>query len=212
MLVLYRSVFFERLSLRSALLLFAVGLGAAGAAALIRQEVSFTLLEIVFAEPLFTSLALVYFLREASFPLIRFPYLLLGDLLFIVPTVLMPNKMTLMSSVARCGIPLFNPLGTVHSFLSFMANFGVFGSFGVAFLLGFLLNLIKSGSRVPLLRVIYIMLSAQLAFSFWRDVFAFSFVKGMLEFSILIPVFICASSNVLSGLARRKDLRIARAP
>ena len=81
----------------------------------------------------------------------------------------------------------------------------------MAFLLGFLLNVIKSGSRVPLLRVIYIMLSAQLAFSFWRDAFAFSFVKGMLEFSILIPVFICASSNVLSGLARRKNLELPEA-
>lgn len=210
MLLLYRSVFFARLGLRSALLLFVVGLGAAAAVALIRQEVSFTLVEVIFAEPMFTSLALVYFLREASFPLIRFPYLLLGDLVFIVPRVLMPNKMALMSSLPDAGIPLFNPLGTVHSFLSFMANFGVFGSFGVAFLLGFLLNVIKSGSRVPLLRVIYIMLSAQLAFSFWRDPFAFSFVKSMLEFSILIPILICASSNVLSGLVRRRDLRIAR--
>ena len=127
MLVLYRSVFFQRLSLRSALLLFVVGLGAAGAAALIRQEIGFSLLEVIFAEPMFTGLALVYFLREASFPLIRFPYLLLGDLVFIVPTVLIPNKMTLMSSLPDAGIPLFNPLGTVHSFLSFMANFGVFG-------------------------------------------------------------------------------------
>src|ERR1019366_7833147 len=210
MLLLYRSVFFARLSLRSALLLFVVGLGAAAAVALIRQEVSLTLVEVIFAEPMFTSLALVYFLREASLPLIRFPYLLLGDLVFIVPRVLMPNKMALMSSLPDAGIPLFNPLGTVHSFLSFMANFGVFGSFGVAFLLGFLLNVIKSGSRVPLLRVIYIMLSAQLAFSFWRDPFAFSFVKSMLEFSILIPILICASSNVLSGLVRRRDLRIAR--
>jgi hypothetical protein len=113
-----------------------------------------------------------------------------------------------MPSVADAGVPLFNPLGTVHSFLSFLANFGVFGSFGVFFLLGFALNLIKSGTRVPLLRVIYIMLSAQLAFTLWRDDFSLSFVKSMLEFSILIPIMICVSSNVLSGLLRRKHLRL----
>ena len=208
MLVVYRSVFFERLQFRSALLLFAVGLGAAGTAALMRSTINFTLLEIICAEPLFTSLALVYFLREPRFPFIRFPYLLLRDLLAIVPTALMPNKFTLMPSVADAGVPLFNPLGTVHSFLSFLANFGVFGSFGVFFLLGFALNLIKSGTRVPLLRVIYIMLSAQLAFTLWRDDFSLSFVKNMLEFSILIPVMICVSSNVLSGLLRRKHLRL----
>ena len=208
MLVVYRSVFFERLQFRSALLLFAVGLGAAGTAALMRSTINFTLLEIICAEPLFTSLALVYFLREARFPFIRFPYLLLGDLLSIVPSALMPNKFTLIPSVSDAGVPLFNPLGTVHSFLSFLANFGVFGSFGVFFLLGFALNLIKSGTRVPLLRVIYIMLSAQLAFTLWRDDFSLSFVKSMLEFSILIPVMICVSSNVLSGLLRRKHLRL----
>ncbi len=210
MLIVYRSVFFERLHFRSALLLFAVGLGAAGTAALMRQTINFTLLEIVCAEPLFAGIALVYFLREPLFPFIRFPYLLCRDLIFIVPTVLVPNKFALIPSVTDAGIPLFNPLGTVHSFLSFMANFGVFGSFGAFFLVGFGLNLIKSGSRVPLIRVIYIMLSAQLAFSFWRDDFSISFVKGVLEFSLLIPIFICASSNVLSGLLRRKHLRMAQ--
>ena len=208
MLIVYRSVFFERLHFRSALLLFAIGFGAAGAAALMRQTINFTLLEIVSAEPLFTSLALVYFLREPRFPLIRFPYLLFADLLFIVPTTLMPNKFALIPSVSDAGIPLFNPLGTVHSFLSFLANFGVFGSLGAFFLLGFALNLIRSGTRVPLLRVIYIMLSAQLAFSLWRDDFSISFVKSMLEFSILIPILICVSSNVLSGLLRRKNFRL----
>jgi hypothetical protein len=48
MLVVYRSVFFERLQFRSALLLFAVGLGAAGTAALMRSPINFTLLEIVY--------------------------------------------------------------------------------------------------------------------------------------------------------------------
>ena len=210
MLVVYRSVFFGPLRPRNAFLLFAAGLSAAGAAALVRSEMKLTLLEVIFAEPLFTSLALIYFLREARFPLIRFPSLLVKDLLFIVPTALVPNKLALIPSVADAGIPLFNPLGTVHSFLSFMANFGVLGSFGVFFFLGFVLNLIKSGGRRPLLRVIYIMLSAQLAFSFWRDDFAISFVKSILEFSILIPILVCVNSNVLSGLLRRKHLRMAQ--
>ncbi len=209
MLIVYRSVFFERFHLGSALLLFAIGISAAGMAALMRSEIHFTLLEIICAEPVFTNLALVYFLREAHFPLVQFPYLLFRDVLFIVPSVLVPDKLALIPSVADAGIPLFNPLGTVHSFLSFMANFGVFGSLGVFFLFGFALNLIKYCSRVPLIKVIYIMLSAQLAFSFWRDDFSMSFMKSLLEFSILIPVFICASSNVLSGLFRRKQLRIA---
>ena len=211
MLTLYRTVFFKRLSLPIAFFLFVTSLAAAGAAALIRQKViSFSPLEIIFVEPLFTSLALFYYLREAVFPLIRFPYPLIGDLVLLIPRALMPNKMALMSNLSDVGIPVFSPMGTIHSFLSFMANFGVLGSFGMAFLLGFVLNVLKSSSTVPLLRVIYIMLSAQLAFSFWRDPFAFSFVKGMLEFSILVPILICASSNVLSGLVRRKNLRIAR--
>jgi len=208
MLLLYRSVFFERLHLGSALLLFVVGLGAAGGFALMRQQyLDFTLLEIICAEPMFTSLALCFYLREAIFPLIRFPFLLFEDLIFILPTMFFPDKLSLVPSVSDAGIPLFNPLGTVHSFLSFMANFGVFGSLGVLFLFGFVLNILKSCSRVPLLRVIYILLSGQLAFSFWRDDFAMS-LKNILEFSILIPIFIYASSNALSGLSRHKQLRM----
>jgi hypothetical protein len=204
MLVLYRSVFFERLHLGSALVLFAVGIVAAGAVALVRSKINFTLIEILCAEPVYTSLALIYYLREARFSAVGFPSLLFGDLLFMVPTALMPNKFELIPSVSDAGIPLFNPLGTVHSFLSFMANFGVMGSMGVFFLLGFSLNLLKGCSRVPLLRVIYIMLSAQLAFSFWRDDFSYS-LKGMLEFSILIPVFISVSSNTVDRFLRRRQ-------
>jgi len=208
MLVIYRSVFVRHFRAYTTLLLFAVGVSAAGAFALVRQHNNLSLLAIICAEPLFNSISLLYFLRELTLPILRLPTLLLRDLLFLVPTVLLPNKLELIPNVTDAGIPLFNPLGAEHSFLSFVANFGVVGSLGAFFFLGFGVNLIRSGGRVPLLKVIYVMLSAQLAFTIWRDDFAYSIVKNMLEGAVAIPIFIFASLNLLTGLLRRRP-RIA---
>jgi len=202
MLVTYRSVFVARLRLYTALLLFAVGLTAAGLAGLVRQDININLFGIMCADPLFTSFSLMFFLRELTFSVLRFPTLLLGDLIFLVPTVLLPNKFELIPSVTDAGIPLFNPVGAEHSFLPFMANFGVVGTLGAFFLLGCGVNLIKSGTRVPLLKVIYIFLCAQLAFTIWRDDFAFS-LKNILEGTLATPILIFASLNLLTGLLRR---------
>ncbi len=103
------------------------------------------------------------------------------------------------------GFPLFSPLGATNSFYSFMINFGVFGTIVFLFLMGWLLSLLRGRDRNLLSRVIYVMLSGWIGFTFFRDDFSISLVKSMLQFSILVPGLLVVSLQLVSGFLR--DLR-----
>ena len=73
----------------------------------------------------------------------------------------------------------------------FIINFGLVGTALVMVLIGFFLRRLLMNATSPVRKTQYLMCSAFLVFSFFRDPFSVSLVKNFLEFSIVMP-FVCA--------------------
>jgi hypothetical protein len=194
LLASYRSVFFKKYS---AAQLCAFGLGAAllgGAAGLLRLRAGFNVgafaLNLV-AEPVFTSFSLVSFLNFNHIPWVEFPRFLAGDFLNLVPSAILENKMDLLPDATRAGFSFVSPLGAMSSWVSFIINFGLIGTAIVMAFIGFFLRRLLMNATSPILKTQYLMCSAFLVFTFFRDPFSVSLVKNLFEFSIVMP-FACA--------------------
>lgn len=190
----YRSVFFKRYSAGQ---LVAFVLGAAllgGAAGLIRLRSGLNVGAFVLnlaGEPVFTSFSLVSFLASNHIPWIEFPRLLAGDFLNLIPSALLGNKMELLPDATKAGFSFVSPLGAMNSWVSFIINFGLAGTPFVMIFIGFFLRRLLMNAKSPISKTQYLMCSAFLVFTFFRDPFSVSLVKNIFEFSLVMP-FICA--------------------
>jgi hypothetical protein len=145
-------------------------------------------------EPMMTSFSLIYFLRFDSIAWIHIPRYLLSDLINLVPTALFPGKADLIQFPF-----VYQPGGAIHSFVSFNYNFGLIGTALFMLVLPLGLQWIRMRGPLHLSRTTYSMLSGFLAFTFFRDPFSVSLVKGMLQFSILIPAAIFGFGRILEA-------------
>jgi hypothetical protein len=190
----YRSVFFKKYSGGQ---LFAFVFGAAifgGAAGLLRLKSGVNVVAIVLnlaGEPVFTSFSLVSFLGSNHIPWIEFPRFLAGDFLNLVPSAILPNKMDLFPDPTKAGFSFVSPMGAMNSWVSFMINFGLAGTAIIMALIGFFLRRLLMNATSPIVKTQYLMCSAFLVFTFFRDPFSVSLVKNLFEFSIVMP-FVCA--------------------
>jgi hypothetical protein len=191
----YRSVFFKKYS-AGQLLAFVVAAAAfGGAAGLLRLKsgVSFVAVLLNLAgEPVFTSFSLVSFLGSNHIPWIEFPRFLLGDLLNLVPSAVLANKMDLLPDPTQAGFSFVSPMGAMNSWVSFIINFGLVGTAIIMTLIGFFLRRLLMNSASPVVKTQYLMCSAFLVFTFFRDPFSVSLVKNLFEFSIIMPL-VCAN-------------------
>jgi hypothetical protein len=136
----------------------------------------------VVTESLFTSFSLFSYLSANPISWIHAPTFLIADLYNLIPSALV-NKHHL-TTLVDSGLGIASPMGAMHSWVSFNVNFGIIGTLIFMFLFGYLLR-INEKMSVP-----YLMLTGFTAFTFFRDPFSVSLVKNMLEFSILIPLFL----------------------
>jgi hypothetical protein len=191
MLLAYRSIFFQRIRTKTALLAALVTMAAVGLAGLARLHASASAggaAENLLLEPLFTSYSLLYFLQHYGFEWIKFPVFLLSDLANLIPTFLFPGKADILLKPEDYGYVVYSPVGALNSFFSFMINFGVVGTMLFLGILGAGLSYIKGRDRSLLYRVIYVMTVGWLGFTFFRDPFSISIVKSIFQFSFLVPV------------------------
>jgi len=190
----YRSVFFKKYS-AGQLVSFALGAAVLGAAAgLLRLKSGVNLGAVALnlaGEPVFTSFSLVSFLASNHIPWIEFPRFLVGDFLNLVPSAVLPNKMDLIPDSTKAGFSFVSPLGAMSSWVSFMINFGLAGTAIVMASIGFFLRRLLMNATSPIVKTQYLMCSAFLVFTFFRDPFSVSLVKNFFEFSIVMP-FVCA--------------------
>ncbi|MGI8546429.1 MAG: hypothetical protein ACR2M1_03705 [Gemmatimonadaceae bacterium] len=148
------------------------------------------------SESLFTAFSLIRFVGAGRLELINWPRYLMGDLVNLVPSAILPMKTALfLHGPAQDGYVVFAPLGALHMFLSFMVNFGLVGSMAFLFLLGASLSLLRK-QRWPAAQVCYAMLSGCMAFTLFRDPFSVSLVKNMFEFSLVVPLIIVGAAHV----------------
>jgi len=210
MLLVYRTVFVRRTTIAAALALFVTAALAAGLTGVYRIGSVITLDDMLvnlFAEFLFTSFSLIHFLGENRMELIKFPIFLLSDFINLIPTFVFPGKADMLLQPEAYGYVIFSPGGALNSFFSFMINFGVVGTWFTLFALGFFLNYLRINGHIILFKVMYVMLSGWLAFTFFRDPFSVSVVKNMFEFSIIVPALIIISMYFLTFIMRKQSDR-----
>ncbi len=210
MLLVYRTVYFRRIPVRR-MLLFSLAVAAfAGGAGLLRQGQSLKAgqgLINLLTEPLFVNLPMLHFLEVNGFEVIKFPVFLIGSFINLIPTAFFPGKAAYLIDPAQYGYEIFSPAGGLSSFFSFMVNFGVLGTLAALFLTGCGLSYLRGRDRTLLYRVMYVMLTGWLGFTFFRDPFSISIVKSMFEFSIAQPTLLVLGLQVLSTI-----IAAARAP
>jgi hypothetical protein len=209
MFATYCSVYFKRWRPRTMCAFLALLLVFALAVGTFRADLSVTksLGEIAFdglGETLNGALSLTYFLREYSFGVLRWPAFLLSDYIYLVPRVLLPMKDSMILSPEDRGFHIENPVGGMHSFFSFMINFGALGTLLFLFVFGYGMGSLKSRTQSILARTVYAMLSGWSLISFFRNPFEVSLVKDMFQMSILVPAFVLASVYFFSDLLRAR--------
>lgn len=201
-LLCYYSVYYKKIKLSyvlSLFLLLAISMGTIGVIRLDGSNFSMTsVLFNLFQEPIYVSFSLASFLDINNFKILNLPIYLLSSLINLIPTYVFPNKLDYIIPLADSGYNIYTPLGAVHTFAPLMINFGIFGSAIFLYGVGWFLNRIKSDAKSVLARTIYVSFSGFLTFTFFRDGFETSLIKNIFQFSILMPILIVLSANVLS--------------
>lgn len=218
MVLVYRTVYFRRLGLKSFALFSLLGVSFVGILGQVRQGQSVGLnrglLNLV-GEPIFCNLPVMHFLQVGRFELIKFPLFLIGDFVNLIPSAVFPAKLSLLINPEDYGYVVYAPLGGECSFFPFMINFGVLGTVAVLFLTGAGLSALRGRDRNLLFRVIYVMLTGWIGFTFFRDPFFVSLVKNMFEFSMALPILLIVAVQLVSvslrAFSRRAPSEEARA-
>ena len=201
MLLVYRSVYFQKITYRSFALFVLTVMILAGIIGRLRLGAEVSVTESVFnlaAEPLFNSFSLLQFLADGRFELINVPVFLLGDFVNLIPTALFPGKAALLLNPDDFGYHVFSPVGSLSAFFSFMINFGFLGTALFFFLLGYFLQLLRARGRSLLSKTIYIMTSGWLMTTFFRDPFSTSLVKSIFQYSILFPAIVVFLAGLIT--------------
>jgi hypothetical protein len=206
MLVVYRSVYFRKIHLLPLATFFILVLCFVGTLGVMRMGESVAFEEgmvNVFVEPLFNAYSLIAFLGDSGnpdiFQAVAFPHNLLESLYNLLPTIITGEKPDSLESLLTTGFVIYSPGGSFSSYVSFMINFGFVGTAVCFFLAGFGLTVLRIRADYLLARVVYVMVSGWLAFTFFRDPFSVSLVKAILQFSILTPIVIVLTAHVMSS-------------
>ena len=153
----------------------------------------------MFVEPIGASQTLLAFLKAGRLEMLNFPIFFLSGFFNLVPRPLLPDKAALIIKPESMGYKIYAPMGSFHSFVQFCVNFGLIGTIGVWFLIGYGLQKLKFADKSMLHRVSYIMISGFLLTTFFRDDFSGSIVKAILQLSILLPFLAAVSANMLQN-------------
>lgn len=138
------------------------------------------------AEPIYTSYSLVKYMSTYSIALFRVPISLISAFVNLIPAIVFPNKADYIVTYKKLGYFVDAPLGALNSFTSYNIDFGLFGSVIFIFFLSYYLEKMRKKDK-NIWKVVYVMLSSSLVFTFFRDPFSVSIVKYMFEYSFLIP-------------------------
>lgn len=204
MLLIYRSVYFEPIKRRITYMFFIGSIAFMGILGLFRigtDHITFEgILFNVVGEPLYTGFSLISFLEANRIEWINAPLFLVSEFLNLIPTFILPSKAELFVTPEDYGYVVFSPLGAMNSFMSFIINFGMLGSVIAIFFFSLFMSYLKVKTNHRLFKIMYIMLSGWIPFTFFRDPFSVSIVKQMFQFSFLVPMLIVAAVLFFSNV------------
>lgn len=206
MVITYYSIHYKKFNIYKLMVLFLVMILIMGTIGLLRGGYSqFTLEGVLFnlaQEPLYTSFSLISFIDRSNFEVFNFPIYLLSSVVNMIPTFILPNKLEWIKPITDAGFLIFNPLGALSSFVSFIINFGVLGTSLFLFLLGVFMQKLKNNNKSILSSSMYAMISGFLAFTFFRDGFETSLIKNIFQFAILTPLIVIISAHIITGAVK----------
>jgi len=148
------------------------------------KDISIDFIVFIFlGEPLYTSYSLFSLLKLNELPWFNFPVNIFVDLINLVPTIILPNKMEIMKSL-YIKYDYIAPLGAVNVFVNLMENFGIIGSFFFIIIFAFFVALLSK-----MMPYSYYIILGLLCFSFFREPFSVSIIKYLIQVSLFMPLF-----------------------
>jgi hypothetical protein len=219
MLIVYRTVYFKRIkyiTFASIIIFFAI-LAPMFAHIRTGKEIGVDDLtniayvknmgNIFFSDSMFISAGLFDFIKNNTMPIVSFPKYLISRFLNIIPSFLWPLKAGFILHPAHDGYSFFSVYGALHPFIATITNFGAIGGIIVPFSLSACLGFLKKDKRY-LSKVMYILITGWIALIFFRD-FNNAIIKLIIEFSIVIPIFIGFILHIVPIAARAFKLNKA---
>lgn len=209
MIFVYRTVYFESVELSksirtiSIIIIIMLVIGASRTGSFNIEKMIFN----IFQEPLYTAFSLISFLDAGIIEILNLPKFLVSSLINLIPTFILPNKMSYILNPLDFGYTIYNPLGATNLFVSMIINFGIIGSIWIFFFLGLFLEVLKTKKKSIVSRVIYICVSGFLPFTFFRDGFVTSIIKNIFQFSILMPIIIVLSAHFISIAIKGQSIK-----
>lgn len=142
-------------------------------------------------ESLYTYFSAATYLAFNDIPTFAFPSPLVGAVGNLVPRALWPGKAEYLEGLLS-GVKMFQPVGAMHVFASLLINFGWLGSLVAVFGAGLGVERL-SRSRRPACVASYGLIVGVLTTDVWRNPFAQSLIKSVLQGAILVPLMITAA-------------------
>ena len=139
--------------------------------------------------------SLKYYLINNEIYYFRFPIILLNNLLNIIPTLVMPDKASLLISTGDIGVDYQTIQGAGHAFPLLMIHFGIIGTFIISFATPFLLNYFKQSIYW---KASYVVLVAHLAAPIFRDFDNF-FIKIFIQVCLIMPFGYLLTCNIFNN-------------
>jgi len=188
--LVYRSKYVKKITVKQAGVLFAAGLTAFVAMGLLRfnQMVYFDGMASIFlAESLFVSFSMLAFLNAQNLPLLNFPIFLISYIPNLIPSVIFDSQ-NIWRNFSDYGYVHYSPGGALNVYVSLIVNFGIIGSIIAVYFFGRLLRYLEKHKGHKWQAVSYSLVTAFLLSSVFRDGFHVSLVKNIFQFSILLPI------------------------
>lgn len=155
----------------------------------------------LYSETVNVSFSLLGFLKNYKIDLLKMPVIIASRLINVIPSSLMPHKGSFVVQYGDLGYNIYAPHGGLNAFVSLVVNFGSIGAMAVLFLFSFFMSWFKELPNT-LTRAAYILISGWLAISFFRN-FEGTLVKMIIEFSILLPIFLSVVTIIVRKAGRR---------
>jgi len=149
--------------------------------------------------------SLKYYLVNNEIELLRFPILLINNLLNIIPLLLMPDKGSLLMNFKDINADIISIQAAFHTFPQLMVHFGIIGSIIISFFSPFCLNYLKQSIYM---KASYVVIVSVLAAPFYRD-YEGAIIKLIIQICILMPLLYlvlcnCSLNRIFSYLKFRK--------
>lgn len=158
------------------------------------NKISIELILFIFlGEPILTSYSLFSCLSMNTLPVLKFPYEFLFGCINLIPSFILPDKISILNSFANMTkVDFVSPVGAESIFTSLIVNFGIFG---IPLFMWFLSLVLRYIGKIN--QNLYFFAISWFVFTFFRDPLYVSMWKILFEFVYLFPVLLMINNQFI---------------